>query len=101
MNVKIDRDRLDGAAPLQEGNPISGSRRSYGATIGASSHDSAVLSGLSLKVADAVAAEQSRIEQRVTHLASLYAKGEYRPDARSLSHALVDRALSGTPGGEL
>jgi hypothetical protein len=59
------------------------------------------LSNLSLKVADAVAAEQSRIEQRVSHLASLYARGEYRPDARSLGKALIDQALSGAQGGEL
>jgi hypothetical protein len=101
MNVKIERDRLDGAAPLQESNPVSGSRRAYGPAFGAGSQDSAVISDLSLKVAHAVAAEQSRIEERVTHLASLYAKGEYSPDARSLSKALVDRAISDRPGGAL
>jgi hypothetical protein len=101
MNVKIDRDHLDGAKPLQDSAALSGSRRAYGATLGPASHDSAVLSNLSVKVADAVAAEQSRIEQRVTHLASLYSRGEYKPDARSLSKSLIDRALSGTQGVQL
>jgi anti-sigma28 factor (negative regulator of flagellin synthesis) len=100
MNLKIESDRLEGAGALQN-SPTPAGRRAADAAPARDIKDSASISDLSAKVANAITTEQTRVDNRVSELAALYARGEYRPDAKAVSKAMVDNALPPKDGANL
>jgi hypothetical protein len=107
MDMKIQSEALSGANALEtsraQGSTPDG-RRVAGPELGTVGHgiDSVSVSSLASRVAQASAADQIQVSDRVSQLARLYARGEYRPDAASLSRSLVSRALiDGNGGGKL
>ena len=97
-DMKIQSEALSGANALEtsraQDSKLDGSRRGspeFG-TVGHDT-DSIGVSSLASRIARASEADETRLSQRVSQLAELYAGGEYRTDAVSLSRALVSRAL--------
>lgn len=100
MNLKIESDRLDGANALENASLPPGRRTvDHGAV--RTIQDSATISHLTIRVSEAISAEQARVEHRVSELAALYAKDAYQPNAAALSRAMISRALVSDPAGEL
>jgi hypothetical protein len=105
MNMKIPSESLSGTNALEisraQGSAPNG-RRVGGQESGTMAHgpDSVTVSSLASRIAEASTADDSRASSRVSQLAAQYARGDYRPDAVSLSRAIVSRALS-DGGGSL
>jgi anti-sigma28 factor (negative regulator of flagellin synthesis) len=99
MNMKIQGEGLSGANALeisrtQDPKADSTGSRHNASGIAAYGGDSVSVSNLASKIAQSSLADEHLMANRVSHLAALYARGEYRPDSASLSRALVSQSLS-------
>ena len=104
MEMKIQSEALGGtnAAETARTNASTPDRHRLGnSEIGAAGHgpDSVAVSSFASRIAEASRADESRIATRVSQLAAQYARGEYRPDAASLSRAMISRALADVKSG--
>lgn len=95
--MKVHTEGLGGAASLETSRTQEAARASHGeprhAAPATTGQDSIQISDLSTQITKVSAQEQARIAGRVSELAALYARGEYRTDAATLSRALVSHAL--------
>jgi hypothetical protein len=104
MSIRIAGDGLEGAlAPqiskTQDTARVAGSSPSGTTKAGGSGGDSVEISGLSTSLAKAGAADDARVDARVSVLRAMYARGDYQPDSAQLSQALVSHALGGAVEG--
>jgi hypothetical protein len=104
MDMKIQSDALSGGStaetsrvqdPTLDGS--GGVHSKYG-NVG-HAKDSIAVSGLASRISELTTTDQVRAADRVSQLAALYARGEYRPDAAVTSRAMVSRALTEVNGG--
>ena len=106
MDMRIQGESLEGAlAPqtsrTQETPPAGQSEGQRVPKAVESGRDSVEISGFSERLSAANQQEDARESDRVSTLAAVYARGQYRVDAGNLSHALVSHALGGAvPGDE-
>jgi hypothetical protein len=104
--MRIDNQNLNGAAGLQTGrtpetNPADavGSHSSTRG-VGSDNGDHADISSLAENVSQALATQAVNRAQRIQELEAQYSAGTYRPDARSISGAIVADALGGKDGAQ-
>jgi anti-sigma28 factor (negative regulator of flagellin synthesis) len=98
MRIRLQNDGVAGASSsaasqtnlTPSGSPIT---PASGVNSGAAT-DQVEISSLSENVASASSALQTQQADRVSHLAAVYAKGQYQVDSAQLSHALVSHALA-------
>ena len=100
MSIRIASDGLEGAlAPqtskTQDAAQVAGGGRSGRTKTGKSGGDSVEISDLSAGVTRASAADDARVDSRISVLKAMYARGDYHPDSAKLSQALVSHALGG------
>src|SRR6185295_19112476 len=99
MDMKIQSEALSGANALEASRAQDAKldgRRMGSPELGTVGHgiDSIAVSSLASRIAQASEAAETSVSERVSELAKLYARGEYRPDAVSLSRAMVERVLT-------
>ncbi len=97
--MRISGDSAEGVlasqtSRLEESSKSAQGARAKDAGVAAADGDSIQISDLSATVMEAARADETRTSERISQLAGLYAKGEYRPDSAALSRALVSHALS-------
>jgi hypothetical protein len=103
--MKIQSEALSGANAADnsrvQDSTLDGRRKGF-PELGAVGHgpDSISVSSLASKIAQASGADETRTADRVSRLAALYGRGDYRPDAVSLSRAMVSQALINDNGGK-
>jgi len=104
--MRVDNQNLNGAAGLQPGRPPEtnpadglGSQSSSHRT-GAVGSDHADISSLAENVSQALATQSVNRAQHIQELARQYSAGTYRPDARSISSAIVADAIGGKDGAQ-
>lgn len=102
--MKIHNNGVQGTNPLETGR-TQGTQQPGGVT-GHPGHsvtghegDSIQISGISQQLADSNALDSQQRENRVSQLASLYAKGHYQVNAAALSQKLVSNSISAGEGG--
>lgn len=105
MSIRIAGDGLEGAlAPqtskTQDAAQVAGAGRSGRTKTGESVGDSVEISDLPSGVARASAADEARVDSRISVLRAMYARGDYRSDPAKLSQALVSHALGGAAGDQ-
>jgi anti-sigma28 factor (negative regulator of flagellin synthesis) len=102
--MKIDNQNLNGAAGLQPARTVeapavdaltSTSRTQGTAT---DSGDRAEISNLAGHISQALATQTVGRAQRIQELAQQYSAGTYKPDAQSVSRALIEGAIGGKGG---
>jgi len=104
--MKIHNDGLQGSNPVETGRTqntpqVGGLNRALpGHTVDGHEGDSVQISGISQHLAESNALDAQQRENRVSQLASLYAKGQYHVDASALSHKLVSNSIASGEGGE-
>lgn len=102
MSIRIqDNYQADAAAKAGRMDEISrppASSKAKSSSGPAAASDEVDISSLSGKIADAVATQQTQQSERVSHLAALYANGNYHVDANTLSKALVSQAIGASSG---
>jgi flagellar biosynthesis anti-sigma factor FlgM len=103
--MKIDnRNDLSGISPAAATGATSvdsGNRRTTGGATGGTTSDSAELSGLAGKIAQAVGQDASDRAGQVEQLRSQVGNGTYQADSAAISRGVVNEALSSaaTAGG--
>src|SRR5271157_4477331 len=100
MSIRIQNDGIAGAAASQvsqTGGAAHSASAGAGAGRGIGGADQVDISSLSGAVANSVAAMASRQADRVSQLAALYAKGQYKVDAVQISRALISEVISTGP----
>lgn len=103
MSIQIQNDGIAGLAPSQSAPAGSVAQSGSSTKAGSAANsgaDQVDISTLSGNIASSTAALASQQAARVSQLAALYAKGQYRVDSRQLSSALVSRALASGSVGE-
>lgn len=104
--MRVDNQNLNGAAGLQPGRPAeTNPAEALGSTSsshrnGAVGGDHADISSLAENVSQTLAAQSVNRAQRIQELAAQYSAGTYRPDARSVSSAIVTDAIGGKDGAQ-
>jgi len=100
MRIRLQNDGVAGAstsAASQTNLTQSGSSATPASGLGSSAADQVEISSLSENVANASSALETQQAERVSHLAAVYAQGQYQVDSVQLSHALVSHALASGP----
>jgi hypothetical protein len=102
--MRIENQNLNGAAGLQPGRtnetPAVDALTSTPGTQGSgpAGGDRAEISSLAGNISQTLASQSVGRAQRIQELAQQYSAGTYRPDARSVSSALVEDAIGGKDG---
>jgi anti-sigma28 factor (negative regulator of flagellin synthesis) len=102
--MRIDNPNLNGAAGLQPGRtnetPAVDALTSTSGTQGSgpAGGDRADISSLAGSISQTLATQTVGRAQRIQELAQQYSAGTYKPDARSISSALVQDAIGGKDG---
>jgi anti-sigma28 factor (negative regulator of flagellin synthesis) len=103
MTIRIDSDKLAGAASSQTGQTEqvrSGrARSSWTQDARQTGGDSIQISSMAGAIADASAVGSAEKSERVKQLSALYASGRYQPDSLQVSRSMVSRALTESSGG--
>ena len=97
----VDTNSTASSSPAQTGRtaaarPVdaTGSNQSGSGQV-SSSGDSVQLSGFSGKVAQTLQSDASARAQKVSQIAAAVQSGTYKVDAKAVSHAIVNQAISG------
>jgi anti-sigma28 factor (negative regulator of flagellin synthesis) len=102
--MKIDNQNLNGAAGLQPGRtvetPAVDALTSTSGTQGSgpAGSDRAEISNLAGRISQTLASQTVGRAQRIQELAQQYSAGTYKPDAQSVSRALIEGAIGGKGG---
>ncbi|MGP8243208.1 MAG: flagellar biosynthesis anti-sigma factor FlgM [Bryobacteraceae bacterium] len=104
MRIRLQNDGVAGTSASATGQTSltqSGSSTAPASGLNTGGADQVEISSLSESISNASAALASQQAGRVSHLAAVYAKGQYEVDSVELSHALVSNALaSGSVEGD-
>jgi anti-sigma28 factor (negative regulator of flagellin synthesis) len=103
MSMRIHNDGIAASAASQAAAAETAAQPGLSKQAGSvanSGADQVDISSLSGNIAASAAALTGQQAARVSQLAALYAKGEYRVDSVQLSRALVSTALASGPAEE-
>jgi flagellar biosynthesis anti-sigma factor FlgM len=102
----VDTSNLGNTTPAQTGRTgelrsiDSGGKAGSGSGKSSSATDSVQLSGFTGRLAQTMQADAASRVQRVTELTAAVRSGSYQADAKAVSHALVNQALSSGSSGK-
>ncbi len=101
--MKIQNDGIQGSNPIETGRtqntqPARAANRLAGQKVAGTEGDSVEISGISAHLAETNSADGQQRAARVSQLAALYARGEYRTNAADLSKAIVSHAIGAAEG---
>ena len=102
--MRIENQNLNGAAGVQPGRTTetpavdaltsTSSTQSSGSAVG----DRAEISSLAGGISQTLASQSVGRAQRIQELAQQYSAGTYKPDANTVSRALIEDAIGGKDG---
>ncbi|MGA2648592.1 MAG: hypothetical protein ABSF15_28245 [Candidatus Sulfotelmatobacter sp.] len=100
MSIRIHNDVIAAAAPPPPApaeNAARAGASTLASSVAGSSGDQVEISSFSGNVATSVGALAEQQGARVSHLAALYARGDYQVDSMQTSRALISGAIASSP----